>query len=403
LSLHIPFQHFLITRIMDAGNITELPSINVIQHFQRTDSYSADETAAEPYDILSDPRRINVQFCMSLHDISREAGSDKLQFHLVLKFYYKKEHMVYFMNPDDIPSDDIEVIKEYGSPTRYFPFMIFNSVEESPVNWSYFNKQKAGNIYERIELFATLTNVSFERYSPFVLRLLNIKVGTDGTFKAGQINLIPKPGSTDNAPPQIDFGVFSKATSLYTLPVSDEGGISVNQADSSAFSKMFIRDLTVNPKGNLCGIYTRVYTCLFFESSYMENLFKYIVLSTVLSSLFLFTTNLELHDLLGVDVALILTEVALLFVLRETAEFTTSERVLVSHTISMITMTILTASGVLHNRLLIAVTIGIIVAGTLLFVLYEYHQFYRLVSKLKAMFYANGEKVGSFVEIDGII
>jgi len=252
-------------------------------------------------------------------------------------------------------------------------------------------------------LFATLTNVSFERYSPFILRLLNIKVGTDGTFKAGQINLIPKSRGGDDDAPQIDFGVFSKATSLYSLPLMDKERISVNKANSNAFCKMFIRDLTVNPKGNLRGIYTRVYTCLFFESSYMENLFKYVILSTILLSLFLFTTELELDDLLQVDLALVLTEVALLFILRDTQEFTTSERVIVAHTISMIVMTILTAADVLHDSFLISCAIGLIMVGTFLFVLYEYHQFHRLVSKLKAMFYANGKRVGSFVEIDRII
>jgi len=337
---------------------------------------------------------------MGIHNISSNDNSNELRFHLVLKFYYSKEHMIYFMNKDDIPDDSVELLKEYGSEHRFFPYTIFNSVEETPINWSYLNKDKAGKIYERIELFVTLTNVTFERYSPFVLKLLNIRVGTDGTYKTNLINMIPKK---KNNIPQIDWGVFLKKTSLFTLPELDDGEISVNEAESNVFCKMVVRDLSQDTKGNLRGVYTRIYTCLFFESSWSENLFKYVILSAILLSLLVFTPLLDLADLLAINLALILTEVALLFVLKHTEKFTTTEIVIVSHILSMVFITILTALNILQDTssmLYVIITINVV---TILFVIYEYIKYKKLIHKLKTTFFSNGSEIGDFTEIDKIV
>eukprot|EP01084_Bolivina_argentea_P021454 39866_1 len=356
------------------------------------------EQKQSEYSILNDPNRINVDFCMSVHNISSSNDSNELKFHLVLKFYYFKKDMNYFMDKDEIPNDDVELLKDYGSMKRFFPFMIFNAIEESPINWSYLNKQQnntENRIYERIELYVTLTNVIFERYAPFTLKLLNIKIGTDGTFKAGLINLIPKE---KNGQPQIDWGVFQKDTSSFVLN-DNNNHISINEKDSNVFCKMFVRDLRVNSKGNLSGIYTRIYTCLFFELNWFEDLFKYVLVSTILMYLLVFTADLEVGDLLATNLTLILTEVALLFVLPPTDDFTTTERVLTAHILIMVIITILTASNALTEELMILYIVLAVTISTFMFVFYEYKKYHNLVEKVKKKFYSNGSQIGDYVPI----
>lgn len=139
-------------------------------------------------------------------------------------------------------------------------------MNEEPLIWSYFNKDNKGYIYERIELFAILTNVTFERYQPFILRLLNIKVGVDGTCP-NNINLIPKE---KNGNLELNLNIFEKSTSLFALPMStyntNEGKQSINKLDSNVFCKTFIRDTTIISGSNyIQGKYTRIYTLFIFS------------------------------------------------------------------------------------------------------------------------------------------
>ena len=92
---------------------------------------------------------------------------------------------------------------------------------------------------------------------------------------------------------------------------------------------MVMRDLNSDSLGNLAGLYTRVYTIFFFETPYWENLFKYVILSTLLLQMTCFLPLLDVSNQVATLLAIVLTEVALLFVMPSTSEFTTAEAVIV--------------------------------------------------------------------------
>ena len=189
-------------------------------------------------------------------------GAGRMKLHLVLKFWYHESLIKEFFGAKK-PKEKIQ--KRYGTAHRLFPYCIFNSIEETPISWTY-QENDQGMVYERIELFTTVTYVQYMRYYPFVLKLLNLKVGTDGTAKTGVINLLPK---LKKGKPDVDFGVFTKETSENRI--SDTG---IDTGD--VICRMVVRDLTENTLGNLAGIYTRVYTVFVFEAKWLENFAEYI-------------------------------------------------------------------------------------------------------------------------------
>ena len=93
-----------------------------------------------------------------------------------------------FMDSGQIPKDDVVYLEQTDSPQRFFPFCIFNSTAETPVHWSY--RRTGQRVLERVELFATISSISFRRFAPFVLQMIVIKIGTDGTYKTGKVNLV---------------------------------------------------------------------------------------------------------------------------------------------------------------------------------------------------------------------
>ena len=94
-----------------------------------------------------------------------------IRLHLVLKFRYDEEIIEPVLYATK-PARDYE--KVYGSPVRIFPFCIFNSTEEVPISWTY--QCRAGRVYERIEMYATVTMIRHDRFFPFELKLLALKV-----------------------------------------------------------------------------------------------------------------------------------------------------------------------------------------------------------------------------------
>lgn len=159
--------------------------------------------------VLHDANRVNVEHAYSLHNMVEVEGGVRL--HIVLKFKYDVENIETVFGASK-PLADVQ--KLYGVAHRLFPYCIFNSIDEVPLSWTYQNN--AGRVYERIEMLVTLTDVKYMRHYPFELRLLNIKVGSDGTAKTGRVNLLPevKKGTTE---PNVDFGVFTKATSALQI------------------------------------------------------------------------------------------------------------------------------------------------------------------------------------------
>ena len=113
------------------------------------------------HSVFSDPARIEVQFAMSIHNASASRFSDEARFHLVLKFYYSKRDMIHFVEDEEVPGDDVEFMKEYGTNRRFFPYTLVNAVCEYPSSWSYHNKEGRGQIYERIEVFYHLMTHRF--------------------------------------------------------------------------------------------------------------------------------------------------------------------------------------------------------------------------------------------------
>lgn len=345
--------------------------------------------------LLNDPKRIPVSFTFSLHNMSSVDGGMRL--HLVLKFKYDDRCIPLFgaRRPEN------EVEKRYGEAHRLFPYCIFNSIDETPISWTYQNV--AGKVYERVELFTTVTMIEYMRYYPFVLKVLNLKVGSDGTAKTGVLNLLPELKAGTNEP-DVDFGVFTKGTSAYRIaPDGVETG--------DVICRMVVRDLTSESLGNLSGVYTRVYTILFFEASWIEDTVKYIIVSLLLLNLTLFLPAMEVADLIAIVLAIALTEVALLFVMPHTNEVTTAESVLLGHATYVIAAGFVvglscnqsdpdddTASEVSLKHMLFAN--AAMTLTTIAWCMKEYRAYRALVNIIKNKFRATHAFVGMFAEID---
>ena len=343
--------------------------------------------------VLKDPTRINVEHAFSLHNMVEVEGGVRL--HIVLKFKYDAEHIEPVFGATK-PEQDVQ--KLYGEAHRLFPYCIFNSIDEVPLSWTYQNN--AGRVYERIEMLVTLTDVKYMRHYPFELRLLSIKVGSDGTAKTGRVNLLPevKKGTQE---PNVDFGVFKKKTSA--LQISADA---VEKGD--VICRMVMRDLQGDSLGNLNGLYTRVYTVFFFETPYWENLFKYIILSTLLLHTAMFLPGEPPSTIVSTVLSIVLTEVALLFVMPETGDFTTAESVVVFHSMYMLILGYTIAAATMLSgsseapvtpMTIVGVNVGI-TAVTLVYVMQQYAQFKKLVKTIKAKFQSSHPLVGTYGQID---
>lgn len=247
-----------------------------------------------------------VEYGFSIHAVAKVDGGVRL--HLVLKFHYRESLISKFgaVKPG-VPTE-----KSYQSSQRLFPYCIFNAIDEIPISWTYQNTD--GMVRERIELYTTVTLIRFMRYFPFVLNLLTLKLGTDGTADTKHINLKPKRRE------DFDITVFTRDTAEFKLR---------DAIQSDDFMVLpLARDLTVDPRGNFSGHYMRVYSVFFFHADWKEDLFKFIVLSTFLSSFSIWVPRMEIGDGAATSLAIILAQVALIWVMPPTAEFTTSELII---------------------------------------------------------------------------
>lgn len=265
--------------------------------------------------VLENPGRYTVKFSFSVHTMRMLECC--MQLHLVLKFRYPADIIKPAFGAKQ-PAEDY--VHEYGSSLRLFPYCIFNSVDEVPIRWMYQNNN--GNVYERVELSATLTFVEYAKHFPFVLKLFPIKVGSDGTGKTGLINLVPDllPGT---AVPNADLGVFTKSTSEFSIGGSDNATVS-----KKVVCRMLIRDLEDKSIGNIEGIYSRVYVVVFFEVPTVVNLVNYIIIPLLVTQLCTFYSSVELGDILSTILAMVLAFVALLFVMPHGQEVTLATEVL---------------------------------------------------------------------------
>jgi len=342
--------------------------------------------------LLNSDKRKKVEHAFSLHNMKSD-GSGRMKLHLVLKFRYHESLIVEVFGAKK-PVEKVE--KKYGKAYRLFPYCIFNSIEETPISWTY-QEDDEGMVDERIELFTTVTYVQYMRYYPFVLKLLNLKVGTDGTANTGVINLLPK---LKNGEPDVDFGVFTKETSEYRISAT---GIDTGDV----ICRMVVRDLTENTLGNLAGIYTRVYTVFVFEAKWLENFAKYIVLSTIMMHLTIFLPKIKLASTVSTVLAVALTEVALLFVMPPTDELTTAESVIIVQALYVISQAFVVGlvcedetseCAVEMWHMLIANMVTTLC--TVAWCLREYREYRRLVRKIKNKFKSVHAYVGTFKDID---
>ena len=346
--------------------------------------------------LLNSDERKKVEHAFSLHNMKSD-GAGRMKLHLVLKFRYHESLIKEFFGAKK-PKEKIQ--KRYGTAYRLFPYCIFNSIEETPISWTY-QEDDQGEVYERIELFVTVTYVQYMRCYPFVLKLLNLKVGTDGTAKTGDINLLPK--LKKDGKPDVDFGVFTKETSEYRI--SPDG---IDTGD--VICRMVVRDLTENTLGNLSGIYTRVYTVFVFEALWLENFSKYIVLPTIMMHLTVFLPKVKLASTVSTVLAVALTEVALLFVMPPTDELTTAERVIIVQVLYVISQAFVVGlvcddetfgtSECAVQMWHMAIANMVTTVCTVAWCLREYRKYRRLVCLIKDKFKSVHDYVGIFEDID---
>ena len=340
---------------------------------------------------LQDWQRKDVYHDISLHNMYSVDGC--IQLHLVLKFRYNESCIKLFGGTK--PENNFK--KTYGDADRLFPYCIFNSIGEETISWTYENKK--GEVYERVELMCTVTSVQYMRYYPFVIRVLCLKVGTDGTAQTGMINLLPKLKKDEKGKlkkhdggnvPDVDIGVFKKVTSAYRIAkVPAKNG---EKAADDVACRMVVRQLV----GDSANIYPRIYTAMFFMTPWLENFATFIIFSTIMLHLTMFLPKFELDAIIGTVLAVALTEVALLFVMPNTDEFTTAETVVVVQALYVIIQAFVVGlvcdDGISETEVCVIQMWHILIANTVVTVctaawcVYEYRSYKRLVKKIKSKF-----------------
>jgi hypothetical protein len=273
-----------------------------------------------------------------------ELSPGVLRLNLVTKFRFNDSVLKLLPVPEDAPMQALSKaamgqsepyeMKRYGVYCRkYIPWAFTRAIDETSVVWSLTVVARKSdvdlNCYERSEVYVTLTLTDFMRYYPFVLKVMAIRIVLDGTGPhggCGRLNLLPRR-SAIGAPADVDFDVFTAVTS--SLQLAD--------VKKDAAVMTMVRNQNV---GGTKGAFTRIYAVCIFECSWYENVVKYAVVSSALMLFVPFSLNVEngINDTYGVGITLILTQAALLFILPETDELTTTERILVSQMLITIIM-----------------------------------------------------------------
>merc|ERR1719469_279193 len=166
----------------------------------------------------------------------------------------------------------------------------------------------------------TFSLVEFDQYYPFNISALAMKITIDGTGKSANCNLLPmlKDDGTINA----DFGIFKKVTSPFR----------VADVEQDCFCSTMLRGEAHN-YGPTQGTYTRVYVICLFTASAWEHLIKFVLTSTMLISIIPLVPLVggDRVNVIEIGVTLVLTQVALVFVLPQSDTFTTAEQLIVTN------------------------------------------------------------------------
>eukprot|EP00415_Alexandrium_ostenfeldii_P000696 UN0696 len=136
---------------------------------------------------------------------------------------------------------------------------------------------------------------------------------------------------------------------------------------------------------------TTVIASFIFEGETVENIFKYVGVSSVMFLLAMFLPAMELGGMVQTGLGMILADVGLLYVLPANDHFTTTERIIVCQLIALILLTLFTGLlsdkfGVFkaNDHVFLFVWITLFVVGvSALYMAKEYLKFWSLRLKIK--------------------
>jgi len=258
---------------------------------------------------------------------------DCYQAHLSLKFEYKKA-----LIQDTFMKDEGLLFPSERQSEKFsiIPYMILNMMEETQVSWYGKEFQKTSGegsqrreetwVQERIETIVTLTSCQYSKFFPWELNIFFMRIQMNGTAASSKVNLVPM-----NPPGR--HGLFRKKTSKYKLEKEDD-----------AICQMYVRD--ARPSTEIeehnkfeFQLETSVTMTFIFEGDTVENFLKYLGVATYMLFLLPLIPAMELGDLAGTGLAMILALVGLLYVLPANDEFTTTEKVITIHILMILILT----------------------------------------------------------------
>jgi len=232
-----------------------------------------------------------------------------------------------------------------------FPFHIQNAIEISTQNkwtaYTYNNDIYNLNYHDKItkkgtkiklekyNIICELKIINFNYLSPFNNILIPIKIITNGCPGSGNIQFIPEKNE------EIMWGVKNtkKSISNYWM----KNGYIFNPYIKTG-------NLTKSTK------YSRIYFILSYKFSIFMDLIKYYFIPTILTIILILFYEMDKSDFAGLFSTLVLGDIALLFILPSTGEFTRNEKSVCFNILLIIAITILKI-----NNLNMDILVGLII------------------------------------------
>jgi len=277
---------------------------------------------------LTGPERVDVDVALNINQANSDlAGGLRLQ--VVWKFRYPTKAIEYF--GEEIPTQLPFSIRRTGTECRrWLPMTVEGFYDEQDITWSVTINEK-GEVYERLQQYATVNLQHYNNYFPFTTKILAIKLILDGTGRTAHVNLIPRLKKsegkycTETGDYKVDseFGAFLKTTSAASAKNSD-----------SMLGAMMVREQ--NATGTT-GTFTRVYYTLVFPQDWGQPFLKYIVVSCLLMCFVPWLGgSAGLDDTIANGAVIISAIILLLFTLHDDHSSTTRD---------ILTIHLLTCSG----------------------------------------------------------
>jgi len=318
-------------------------------------------------------KRQPVLLGITVHSLTQD--NSVFNVHISLKFTYKwsliKTHFI-CKQPEEADScDHIDtgkgkhwrVWRSKGEKSHIIPYMIQNAMEEAPISWMMkktwdirfdpepndteeYKEEKirkieeTSEVEERIEMTVTLAAVEYTKYFPDELRILFLKLQMDGTGLTSDVDLDPvknrsdiQAGNTSQFKHDIRFGLLGKDTCSWKL-------IQGNDAKSSKIADSEYFNCNVYARfGRNDSIETSTYVSWIFEGEFVENLWKFEIVSTAMMSFMFFIPCMDVSSGVQTGLAILLADVALLFVMPPNDQFTSCEQIIVGHSVFIVVFT----------------------------------------------------------------